>query len=257
MNETELVTTGQQDNPLAHLPEALQKKILAARQNIESSSAMMINRVTFSPTKYRLPDGTEADTFVGVIVGVKHANVHYPAEYNRDEVTPPDCVAVMPIGEDKSCNDLIPSAFVQAKYAEKCSECHKFEFGSKGKGKACFEHTLLAVYIPSVGDQLVVLEARKGNSRTCDAYIRNMSSKMGHPIAVLTRFTIGAKKDWEQTYEFDGVIAPDLLENVSARMDEAEELLYNRVAGAYRAAEVPDTTSTSTQTSGRKSRGRG
>ena len=255
--QTDITTVAETENPLAHLPPELQEKILAARQQIEESSAISINRVSFTATKYKLPDGSETDTFVGIIVGAKHANVHYATEYNRDEVQPPDCVAIMPKGKDAACADLVPASFVVSKYSEKCADCTQFQFGSKGKGKACFEHTLLALYVPSIGEQLILLEARKGNSRTADNYLRNVASKYGHPMAVLTRFTIGAKRDWVQDYEFENVVAPELIQNVSQRLDEAEDMLYERVAGTYRVPATNDGgTENTEQGSGRKVRKR-
>ena len=42
---TDIISTAEHDNPLAHLSEELQAKILAASQRIQQSSSVTINKI--------------------------------------------------------------------------------------------------------------------------------------------------------------------------------------------------------------------
>lgn len=239
---TELATFDETTFSLASLPEKLQAKILAASQTIKDSSTISINKIRIDAKSFIFPDGNEVQTFSGIIVASKHANIHYQGEYEEGKTNPPDCVAVLP-GEQDSPNDrLIPHADVVARFGTTCNECPKLQWGSdkggKGKGKECAEHVLLAIYVPSLGDDLYLLEAKKGNARIVDGYIAATVTKFQHTVAVNTQFSMGETKKWKQSFKAEGFANGDVVAALVKRFDEANNMLYARVIDAYRRGSV-------------------
>jgi hypothetical protein len=224
------------ENALANLPAEIQAKILAASKRIQESAGADVRKISYSANKYTMPDGTETQSFVGVVVATKHANIHYPGEFDRRNFQPPDCIAVLAGNDDVKCVDLHPHEKVLKPHHANCANCPKFQFGSAkvGKGKACHEHTLLAVYIPAFGDALHLLEQKKRNSTVVDQYLKNLTNRVGHPMAVMTKFTVGEDDDWVQTFGSADITNPDLLPSLANRIDEANDMLYERVVGAYK-----------------------
>jgi len=244
-NVTDIVTTAEHENPLANLPEELQKKILAASQQIQQSSSVTINKIRLDAKNYILPDSTETEKFSGIIVGIKHANIHYAGEYEEGVTNPPDCIAL----GDVPCNDLVPHESVVEKYCTTCAACPKFQWGSaaRGKGKSCGEHTLLAVYIPSLGDELYLLEEKKANSKAVDGYLASINNKYGHPVAVLTEFAIGVKNKWEQSFSATGRTSAELVTKLVDRFEEANVMLEARVLDAYKRSQTAADSSTTVE----------
>lgn len=213
------------------IPEELQQKILSASQHIEASCLATLNKLRLTSNKYIFPDGTEVPEFTGVIVGIKHANIHYPALYKKGVINPPDCFAV----GDTACSDLTPHPKVEAKYCVKCHDCTKYQWKSAlvGNGKACAEHTLLALYIPQLGEELFLLEEKKANSKACDSYLNTIKNKFGHPIFVYTNFKMGEKDDWVQTFYSVDKVPNELVTKLADRIDEAGAMLTDRTVSLY------------------------
>src|SRR5574343_171218 len=118
------------------------------------------------------------------IVAARHANIHYAKEYEEGVSNPPDCFAICDGIEDAANDELIPHSTVISKYATSCKECPKLQWGSaaKGKGKDCSEYVLLAINIPTLGDDLYLLECKKANAKTADGYLATVTQKFTNPI---------------------------------------------------------------------------
>lgn len=224
------------DSGLANLPEDIQQKILAYSKQIQESSTISVAKIRLDAKNYIFPDQTETQTFSGVIVGIKHANIYYEKEYEDGKLHPPRCFAV----GDVACANLSPHSKVQQPCSATCETCFNFEWGSalRGKGKACAEITLLAVYVPSLGDDLYYLEQKKGNSRIADTYLFNVSKKYGTPLAVLTEFSMGVKNKWEQTLTAVKPVSPEIIMTLVGRMEEANNMLEARVIESYKRPEA-------------------
>jgi len=224
------------DTGLAALPEDIQRKILAYSKQIQESSNISVSKIRLDAKNYIFPDQTEIQTFTGVIVGVKHANVYYENEYEDGKISPPRCFAI----GDVSCNNLVPHSKVQNPCSSACEQCSKFQWGSalRGKGKACAELTLLAVYVPSLGDDLYYLEQKKVNSRMADTYLFNISKKYGTPLAVLTEFNIGVKNKWEQQLVALKPVSTDIVLTLVNRLREASDMLEARIIDSYKRSET-------------------
>ena len=225
------------ENALSNLPEALQQKILAASKKIQESSSTTINKIRLDAKSYTFPDQNEVQSFQGIILATKHANVHYRGEYEEGVQNPVDCMAV----GDEACKDLSPHEKVESPHSSRCSTCDFFQWGSgpRGKGKSCGEHTLLAVYVPSFGDDILLLEEKKKNSTIVDGYLKTIAKKHGHPIAVVTQFTIGETNKWEQSFAAVEAVKIELVTNLSSRIEEAEDMLTARVVDAYQKSDMP------------------
>jgi hypothetical protein len=242
------------DMSLANLPEELQKKILEYSKKIQESSTVSINKIRLDSKSYTFPDGTETQNFSGIIIGVKHANIWYKDEYVEGVTQSPACLAV----GDASCKGLTPASIVENPPNADCDTCPNFQWGSaaKGKGKACAEYTLLAVYVPSMGDELFVLEQKKANSRVCDTYLTSVSKRFGSPIAVLTQFTMGEKNKWEQSFTPVSPVNSELLTTLASRMEEADDMLKAKVLDAYRKQPAVNEVEVLVETAARPARSR-
>lgn len=183
---------------LASLPAELQAKILAASEQLSNAATISVNKIRNDAKAFIFPDGTETQSFAGIIVGIKHANIHFAGEYSEGKSNPPDCIAVCEGAIDASNVDLSPHNEVLMPYiAGHCGQCPKLQWnsdkGGKGKGKECSEYVMLAVSVPALGDDIYLLECKKGNAKTADGYLAAVRTKFGHPIAVLTQFAMGTK----------------------------------------------------------------
>lgn len=255
---TEIATT--ETFSLASLSPELQAKILAASEQLNSSATISINKIRNDAKNFIFPDGTETQSFSGIIVGIKHANIHFAGEYSEGKSNPPDCVAVCEDATDASNIDLSPHKEVFMPYiAGHCGQCPKLQWGSdkggKGKGKECSEYVMLAINVPSLGEDIYLLECKKGNAKTADGYLASVRAKFGHPIAVLTQFTMGSKTKWSHDYVTVSPVSPDLVTNLAGRMDEANSMLTARVVDAYKRSGAPEA-APEEQTSGRTPRER-
>lgn len=253
MSDSTEITQTTESFSLASLPPELQAKLLAASEQLKNSAAITVNKIRNDAKSFIFPDGTETQKFAGIIIAVKHANMHYASEYVEGKSNPPDCIAIAEGEIDPSNNDLVPHNDVVAPHIVGgfCGKCPKLQWGSdkggKGKGKECSEYVLLAINVPALGDEIFLLECKKGNVKTVNGYLANVRTKFGHPIAVLTQFTTGTKIKWAHEYATVSPVSVDLVTNLAGRMEEANNMLIARVVDAYKrgvATEIPfeDTT---------------
>lgn len=255
---TDIATINDESTNLSHLPEALQAKIKAAADRLRENSAVSVKKIRNDQKAFILPDGTETAQFAGIIITAKHANIRYP-EYVEGAVNNPDCFALLEGNNDTECKKLVPHSSVIGPKHENCEHCPSFQWKSaaRGLGKDCSEYVMLAVSIPSLGDDLYLLECKKGNAKKVDDYISNVTTRHGHPVAVNTLFEMGKKNKWEHSYTAVDSADMSLVANLANRMEEANAMIDERVKGAYRA---PDTTSqvapVSDESSGREARKR-
>src|SRR5574341_1474105 len=90
---------------------------------------------------FKLPDGTESPGPLTVVVlDFVSMNKFFDRPYKEGEISPPACFA---LGLEPK--GLVPSASSPDKQSEGCDDCPNNAWGSKGDGKACGNHRLLAV----------------------------------------------------------------------------------------------------------------
>jgi hypothetical protein len=219
-------------DPLEFLPPELRAKVEAAQKEIQNSSVMSGKKIAPQAklgNKYRFPDGTLVKKFTGIIVASMHANKHYPNAYDENNMQPPDCVAANK-GADSPNSQLVPLAEVPEPYNRDCGSCPKFQWGSarQGKGKACAEYLLLALYVPALGNELVLMEQKKARAQQMDNYLRQHTTEVCPlPLLVQTEFSIGAGDDiWEQTFTAVGNTPREIVATLVPRIEEAKMMLW-------------------------------
>lgn len=258
--DSDLTTVDNQQVAITALPESLQQRVLEASNRLKESSSVQVNKIRNDAKNFILPDGEEVDSFTGIIIAVKHANMHYAMAYEEGVTNPPDCLAVMEDANDVACADLKPHRVVESPYSAACGHCAKLQWGSdkggKGKGKECAEYVMLAIYIPSLGDDLFLLECKKGNSKTADSYLANVTSRFGHPIVAHTLFSMGKKAKWAQSFNTTTPVSAELVAALAERIDEANSMLVERVKGAYRTSDNTPGKVETDKSSGRAARSR-
>jgi hypothetical protein len=250
----------EQQFSIATLPENLRQRIIDASNKLKSSSAVTVNKIRNDVKNFILPDGTETQSFAGIIVAVKHANIHYSSEYEEGVSNPPDCFAIQEGADDTSNDELLPHSMVTSPFSGACAHCSKLQWGSdkggKGKGKECSEYVLLAVNVPSLGDDLFLLECKKANAKTADGYLANATAKFGHPILVTTNFTMGEKAKWAQTFVAQSPAPGALVTSLAERIDEGGAMLIERVKGSYKEPSAAPAPTEEPVNTGRKARER-
>lgn len=138
---------------------------------------------------FKLPDGTKhAGPLSVVILDFVSTNLFFDRPYKEGEITPPACFA---IGLEPT--SLVPSSNSPDKQADSCRECPNNEFGSKGNGKACGNHRLLAVVAGTGEDakdpnsQMYLLRLSPTAVKSFDGYVSSIRTQFGYsPIVVVT-----------------------------------------------------------------------
>jgi hypothetical protein len=232
---TDLVPISEIDETLNNLPEDLRNRLLAARKSIEESATFSLKKIGVKQggLMYRLPDESTAASFSGIILAVKHANKNYPNPYVASKIEPADCVAVEFTG-DKRNAELSPLEEVKNPYNDNCGACPNYQWGSNkggtGRGKLCTEYVIAAVYIPSLGDDIYLVEQKKARAAKFDTYLKRVTAKTGHPMMVFTRFEINVNGEpFEQDFSAAAPIPAELISELAGRLDEAEQILISSV----------------------------
>lgn len=138
---------------------------------------------------FKLPDGTEhPGPLTVVIVDFVSVNKFFDKPYKEGEVTPPACFAV---GLEPT--SLVPAASSPDVQSTSCATCPNNEFGSKGNGKACANHRVLAV-VQGEGDAALdpkapmwLLEVSPTAIKAFDAYVSTVRTQFNvPPVGVIT-----------------------------------------------------------------------
>jgi hypothetical protein len=87
------------------------------------------NKIKLSPGKFSLPDGTEAQGELQLVV-VDFVTVHkfYEGKYDSKNIVPPGCFAI-----GVNPKQMTPSANSPNLQSESCQGCPMNEFGSSGE----------------------------------------------------------------------------------------------------------------------------
>lgn len=177
----ELVVRARVDLPALREQYGSTANEILARLGAPSSNRL---KVTQSKT-FVLPDGTETGgPLPFVLVDFVYANAWYASNFNPNDISPPECVA---IGVDGT--SLAPFADSPDKQSETCSGCAKNQFGSNGRGKACSNTILVALMSPTAapGEELIKTRISATGLRPFEAYIRQLAKTFQRPhFSVLT-----------------------------------------------------------------------
>lgn len=174
-HRSSVTVTGDGGSMPVDVREQLMKRAEEMRKKIGAPSGDKIRLL--KSKAFKLPNGTESSDPLRVVV---LDFVSYNAWFDRPfgENTPPACFA---LGPDPLL--LAPSDKSPDKQADSCGVCPFNEFGSRGKGKECGNHRLLAVVEPT-GDPespIYLLQTGPTTVKHWDAYVTQ----------VLNRFPLG------------------------------------------------------------------
>lgn len=97
--------------------------------------------------KFRFPDGTECDSFKGIITAFVSHNAYYEGDFDPKNIVPPNCFAIGVVANDNlHRSDNAPDP--QTEDGETaCAGCwaNQWKSAAKGNGKACKNSIKVAV----------------------------------------------------------------------------------------------------------------
>lgn len=144
--------------------------------------------------KFKLPDGTEAETLNVVIVDFLSMNNFYENAYDPKNIVPPTCFALGQVPTSMAPSDNSP-----VKQNNVCQTCPMNQFGSSGDGKACKNMRRVAL-LPVDADEdtpLLILNVSPTGLKSFDGYVRSVASKFNMPpIGVVTEITFAQDVDY-------------------------------------------------------------
>lgn len=198
-------------------------------------SAPSGDRITVTQSKtFKLPNGQEVDELEGIVVDFVAANRYYTSDFDRNNITPPDCFALglEPAG-------LVPSDNSPNKQADSCAACwaNQFKTARNGRGKACSNSRLLAL-LPLDADATTtpwILNVSSTALKSFDGHVMSVVKAYQAPVrGVVTKITF-SEDEWA-SLRFSAVepISKELLPIVEmARADAQARLLVEPdVSGA-------------------------
>lgn len=211
------------------IPQALREQLAAETQELAKRiQAPGGDLIKLTKDKhFKLPDGTKHPGPLNVVIlDFLSVNKFFDRPYKEGEVTPPACFA---IGLEPT--SLVPSKNSPDKQAPACNKCPNNEFNSKGNGKACSNHRLLAV-VAGVGNDaldpeapMYLLQVSPTGLKAFDSYVATIRGQFqAPPIAVVTDIYFDPSSEY-QSLRF-GNPQPNLnLEMHFSRRSRARERL--------------------------------
>lgn len=167
----------------ANINEAFANEVAALQKRISAPSG---DRISITQAKtFKLPNGLEVDELECVVLDFVAANFYYPAQFDRNNIIPPDCfsIGLEPAG-------LVPSDNSPDKQCESCAGCwaNQFKSAKNGRGKACSNTRLLAI-IPLDADADTtpwVIKVSSTGLKSFDGHVGMVAQKYGVPVCGVT-----------------------------------------------------------------------
>jgi hypothetical protein len=206
------------------------------KRDLEKAAAGIGNivrdKIRMSPKGFFMPDGdqTPLQAIEGVIVDSVNSNTHYPAKFDRDNPTPPDCYSA---GRD--LDRLEPDPSVEEPYHDSCKGCPKNEYESGiGRAKACKNTKILAFMATdskAEDDPIPILVIPPGAIKYFDTYVTTVLSG-GHglpPNGVVTEISMDPKKDHvAPRFKYVRELEDSEIEYFYSRKPQAETILLQK-----------------------------
>jgi hypothetical protein len=159
---------------------ARQREAMKSRIGAPSGDKIRLTR----EKKFRFPDGSE---FAGpqkmVILDVVSYNAYFDRPWKEGEATVPACFSLSP-----EPVDMVPSEKSPDRQAAECNKCPMNQFGSKGDGKACGNHRLLAVVDDSDDPEVPIrlIQTSPTSIKYLDSYLGGLLARNQGPSQVVT-----------------------------------------------------------------------
>lgn len=185
---------------------------------------------------FKLPDGTEHPGPLSVvIVDFVSMNKFFDRPYKDGEITPAACFA---LGLEPQ--NMAPSAKSPDKQSDGCAKCPNNAFGSKGNGKACGNHRVLAL-VAGEGDLALdpkapmwTLEISPTGLKAFDAYVSTVRTQFAvPPIGVITDIFFDPSVDYQSLRFGNPQPNPNLEMHFARRTAARERLLTEPDVSKY------------------------
>lgn len=193
------------------------------------------DKIQLKNKKFKMPDGSEADTIRVVIVDFVATNNFYEGAYDKDNISPPACFAIGQV-----VANMVPSDNSPVKQSDACGTCPMNQFGSAGNGKACKNMRRLAVLPPDADTDtpLAILDVSPTGLKSFDGYVRSVASKFNMtPIGVTTEISFDPNVDYGSLRFGEPEPNENLNEHWGRRAEALERLTQEPDVSGY--AEAP------------------
>ena len=208
------------------LSEQIRKDLAAISDQTQGSS---VERIKLSGRGFTTPDGTVGATIKGVIVDFGTAYSHYPAAYDPDNPSPPNCFSM-----GKIITQLRPDPASPEPQAESCEVCPKNKFESgQGKSKACKNTRVIALMQEGASEEspIWLMSIPPSSMKFFDTYVSStLKGRHGvTPICVLTEISMDGKLDYAAPrFKMDRALSDKELAFYFTRKAEAEDLIMQK-----------------------------
>lgn len=233
------IDNGSQQLVTGEAAEAARRQLAAEseamRKKIGSGGSDKI-RLTKKKT-FKLPDGQESAEPLRVCV---LDFVAYKAFYDRDfsekNKVPPACFALAPV----KLIELVPSANSPDKQSTQCGIsgksgcCPLNEFGSKGNGKACGDHYLLAVVgMDKPDSEMYTIQLPPKSVKYWEAYVQQTLREKPGLVAVSTEIWFDPDSEHQLLRFGRALDNPFIVEHMARRKSATARLLTEPDVSAY------------------------
>lgn len=188
---------------------------------------------------FRLPDGSEHSGPLSVVIlDFASMNKYYDRPYKEGEVSPPACYAL-----GWEARGLAPSKKAPDIQSDVgCDKCTLNQFGSKGDGKACGNHRVLAV-VAGLGDMagdsqspMWILEVSPTAIKAFDAYVATVRTQFNvPPIGVITDVFFDPSSEYQSLRFGNPLPNPNLELHFGRRPSARERLMVEPDVSGYAA----------------------
>jgi hypothetical protein len=233
--EQERVIDGGTTNLPVDVRKQLQEEADKLARKIAAPSG---DKITVTRRKtFKLPNGIEGPTLRVVVLDFVSYNAFYDRAFSDDEKSPPACFA---LGDDP--RQLKPSDNSPDKQSDDCADCPNNQFGSRGKGKACGNHRLLAVVEPGDNPEapIYLLKTSPTAVKNWDSYASGVASRFGmSPIGVTTEVLFDPAKDYPTLMFGNPLPNPDVKLHIARKEAATKRLLTEPDVSSYEPVKKP------------------
>jgi hypothetical protein len=153
------------------------------------------DKIRFVEKQFKVPGlDVMSDRLRVVVIDFVSYHAYYDRIYSEKDRTPPACFA---LGSDPKA--MVPSERSPERQADACGECPYDEYGSKGAGKACGNHRILAVVEPGADPQapMYVMQLPPTSIKHWDAYAAAIAAQFKKGVyAVETEIYFDPTSKW-------------------------------------------------------------
>jgi len=210
---------------LSNPAELMKKQLADTNKRIAQSDS---NRVKVNRAGFIAPGGDQGDELIVVVVDYTNVNMFYESEYDKDNITDPDCYA-----NNRIHAELEPERKSPKLQAEVCTACPQNQWGSapRGKGKACKNSRLLAIVpFDNIGEAPIwTISVSPTGIKRWDNYVKKLADVNLTPMFVGTKITLAKGLDYASLmFETLQKLDEGDANLIITRLEAASELL-NRV----------------------------